>query len=193
VIEREIKAKLTDPATVVARLVGAGARLEFRGLMFDRRYDRDGILLARDEVLRLRRYQEENGSTRTVIGWKGPVSVERGTKLRREIEIAATGDAAGLLEALGYRVAQAIDRFVESYRLGEATVRLEWYPRMDVLVEVEGSETAIEAAVAVIGEPRESFTADSLAAFAARHRAAGGRPALSLEELGDEKPGWRVE
>lgn len=191
-IEREIKAKVTDPAAVIARLGASGATLEFRGMMSDRRFDRDGVLTAMDEVLRVRRYQPEGRETRTVVGWKGPVSVERGAKVRREIEVEveAEGDIDGLLVGLGYRVAHAIDRFVEIYRVGEAVVRLEWYPRMDVLVEVEGSEPAIDAAVAVVGIPRQAFSADPLTAFVARHQAAGGRPALSLAELGDGKPSW---
>ena len=189
-IEREIKAKVTDPAAVIARLVAAGASLEFRGLMSDRRFDRGGALTARDEVLRLRRYRGDGWKARTVVGWKGPVSVDRGAKLRQEIEVETEGDIDGLLEALGYQVAHAIDRFVEIYRLGEGVIRLEWYPRMDVLVEVEGSEPAIEAAVVAIGIPRGEFSAEALTAFVARHQAAGGRPAVSLAELGDGKPSW---
>ncbi len=189
-IEREIKAKVTDPAAVVARLKAAGARLEFQGLMFDRRLDSAGTLTARDQVLRLRRYQAEGRATRLVLGWKGPVSVDRGAKLRDEIEVEAVGDIDGLLAALGYQTVHAIDRFVEVYRVGDAEVRIEWYPRMDVLVEIEGDEAAIEAAAAVTGIPRPAFSAEALTAFVARHQAAGGRPALSLAELGDGKPSW---
>lgn len=189
-IEREIKARVADPAAVIARLDAAGASLQFRGMMLDTRLDRDGELLAKDEVLRIRRYLLDGRVDRTVVGWKGPVSVERGAKLRPEIEVETVGDADALLQALGYRVAYAIDRYVESYRLADAVVRLEWYPRMDVLVEIEGSEPAIETAVGVTGIPRDEFSAEALSEFVARYRAAGGRPAVSLAELGAATPGW---
>lgn len=189
-IEREIKAIVTDPAAVAARLVSAGATREFRGLMTDRRFDRDWALTAKEEVLRLRRYHAEDRPPRVVLGWKGPVAIERDAKLREEIEVETTGDIDGLLRALGYHEVHVIDRFVEIYRHGDAVVRLEWYPRMDVLIEVEGSEPAIAATVAVLGIPRAAYSADALTAFVARYRLAGGNPALSLAELGDAPPSW---
>ena len=47
-----------------------------------------------------------------------------------------------------------IEREVEIYRVHEATVRLERYPEMDALVEVEGDPDAIERAIVVTGIPR---------------------------------------
>ena len=72
-----------------------------------------------------------------------------------------------------------------------AVVRLEWYPRMDVLVEVEGEPPAIEAAIAALGIDRSAFTAESLSAFVARYEARTGRPAAtSRAALGSERPSW---
>src|SRR5207248_1349223 len=61
-----------------------------------------------------------------------------------------------------------IDRRVEVYRLGETVLRLEWYPEMDVLLEVEGEPAGIERAIAATGIAREHFLAESLPHFVAR-------------------------
>ena len=53
--------------------------------------------------------------------------------------------------------------------LAGATLRIEWYPRMDVLMEVEGTPAAIEAIIAATGIARAEFTSDALAAFTARY------------------------
>jgi adenylate cyclase class IV len=190
VIEREIKAVVPDPAALAARLAAAGATPEFRGLMSDRRFDREGALMSKAETLRLRRFESGGEPIRAVLGWKGPPFVEGDAKLREEIEVEVEGDVVALLRALGYREVHALDRFVEVYRCGEATVRLEWYPRMDVLVEVEGPEPAIAEAVSILGLPRSAYSAEALLAFVARYQAAGGRPALSLVELGGDRPSW---
>lgn len=192
-IEREVKAVVPDPAVVRARLLAAGAIPGFRGMMTDRRFDQGGALLERDEVLRVRRYRAAAGAERAVVAWKGPVSVDGGHKLRREIEVTTPdGDAAvALVEALGYRPVHAIDRYVEYFSVAGATVRLEWYPRMDVLVEVEGDPGAIDRAVAATGLAPAAFTADALAEFERRYQARTGRPAAAaVAALGGEPPSW---
>ncbi len=192
-VERELKAVVPTPSTVKASLALAGARLRFQGQMVDRRFDRAGELAVRDEVLRIRAYLGTDGSTRIQVAWKGPPTVEDGHKLRDEHECDA-GDldaAIKVFGALGYRPVHQIDRYVEYYEVGAADVRLEWYPRMDVLVEVEGSAVAIEQAVAVLGLGREQYLTDSLAAFVGRYEARTGRQAaVSLAELGDDEPSW---
>jgi hypothetical protein len=96
-----------------------------------------------------------------------------------------------LLEALGFQVSQRIDRYVEYFHLGDTAVRLEWYPRMDVLIEVEGEEAGIEAALRVIGLPRSEYTAEALVSFATRYAARTGRPpVLGLEPSFAEPPSW---
>ena len=58
--ELEVKARVEDPAALRRALKAAGARLEFRGAMIDRRLDRKGKMKAQDEVLRLRIYRPAN-------------------------------------------------------------------------------------------------------------------------------------
>jgi adenylate cyclase class 2 len=195
VLEHELKAVVVDPILVRARLIAAGARPGFRGLMSDVRYDKDGELLARDEALRLRTFRPDEGPRETILGWKGPTRITgEGYKTRPELEYdinARTGPPEELLLALGFRPIHAIDRYVEYYHLGTADVRLEWYPRMDVLIEVEGDGPGIEAGILAAGLPRAEFTAESLPAFAARYAERTGRaPLLSSADLAGESPSW---
>jgi len=195
--ELELKTIVPDPADLRARLLAAGARLAFRGLMEDRRYDRNGALLARDEVLRVRRFIDAEGVSEAELTWKGRTArSEGGYKLREELtcRIAAGSASPGrILEALGYVVGQAIDSQVEVYELAGAVLRIEWYPRMDVLLEVEGPPPAIEAAIRTTGLPRDGFTAEILADFVLRYDARGGRrAALALTDLEGERPAWET-
>lgn len=185
--EIEIKARVDDPAAVVAALRRAGAQREFRGAMRDRRYDRKDKLASRDEVLRVRAYEPADGSPGWgVLGWKGPVSARNGYKHRAEAEtrVADAAAAAAILERLGYEVTLAIDRRIETWRVGGAVCRLEWYPAMDVLLEVEGEPAAIERAVAATGLPRSQFNSESLPYFVAQYEARTGARA----ELAGEVP-----
>jgi len=192
--ERELKAVVPDPDQLRAALKRAGGVAGFAGMMTDRRFDRDSELLVQDQVLRVRRYESTDRRSRVRITWKGPVRVDRGYKLRPEIEVEA-GDGSGapkdLIAALGYRTIQRIDRYVEYYTVAGATARLEWYPRMDVLLEVEGGPDAIEAAIRATGLEREAFTADALPVFVASYeRRTGRRAAISVDELEGDPPSW---
>lgn len=163
--------------------------------MLDRRFDREGDLLTRDEVLRLREYRSADGSRELRLGWKGSTTVTpEGYKARRELEYEIHEIAAPpeeLLEALGFRESYRIDRYVEYYELARATARLEWYPRMDVLIEIEGDGEGIELVREVTGLPREQFNADSLTLFAARYAERTGQPALlALNPDTPDPPGW---
>ncbi len=189
-LELELKAVVPDPTAVRAAL-GAHGTVHFRGRLLDRRYDQGGALAARDEVLRIRRYEAEDGASREELGWKGPVHRSpEGFKARRELEtrLAGGSPAGALLVALGYDVVHAIDRWVEVWHVGGGTARIEWYPDLDTLLEVEGEPAAIERILPLTGLPREAFTADALAAFAERFTARTGRPARVALAAPDEQP-----
>ena len=186
-IEEELKAVVDDLAASCHRLETAGATLRFAGRLEDRRYDRaDHALAERDHVLRVRVFRPATGAPSAFFDWKGTTTVDGGYKQREEISSGVTdADALALiLERLGLGVTMAIDRDVWQYDLDGATVRFERYPRMDDLVEVEGSREAIEHAIDVLALPRESFTADRLRDFVARFETrTGQRAALSAAEL----------
>jgi adenylate cyclase class IV len=184
--EVELKCVAPQPVAVGAALVAAGAALTFSGHLADRRYDTSPrSLLARDHVLRLRRYTGPGGS-RACLDWKGPTGYEDGYKVREEVstDVGDAGALAQLLEGLGYGVIREIDRDIEQYSCRGATVRVERYPRMDALVEVEGTPTTIEAAIAATGLPRDGFTAERLPDFVRRFELrTGQRAALCEREL----------
>jgi adenylate cyclase class IV len=149
--------------------------------MIDRRFDRDDRLTRRDEVLRLRVFQPGDGAPAYgALGWKGPPTQRGGYRHRAEAEVSVTNPNAAMtiLERLGYRVSMHIDRRVETYRLGGAVLRLEWYPAMDVLLEVEGEPPAIERAIAATGLDRDRFVAESLPYFVAQYEERTGRAAV---------------
>jgi adenylate cyclase class IV len=199
--ELELKAVVPDAAALAARLAKAGAKCTFRGIMRDRRYDlADGSLVARDEVLRVRTFEPFGvgaGPAHAELTWKGPTRRTGGYKEREELQFGV-GDAATageVLARLGFALTDAIDRCVEYHEVAGAVVRVEWYPRMDVLVEVEGEPETIERAVVATGIPRGEFNADRLLDFAARYRERTGKePVLRIDRLGANEtpgfPGW---
>ena len=190
-IEVEVKAVVADMSAVEQRIRNAGATETFAGRMRDLRYDTpEHTLAAVDQVLRVRVYRSGRGET-AHLDWKGPTRIEAGLKAREEFTTGAS-DLAGLtsiLESLGYVVTREIEREVRVYRVGEATVRFERYPRMDDLVEVEGTQQAIERAIEALGMERSAFTAERLPDFARRFELrTGERAALCAAELaGDYK------
>jgi len=186
--ELELKARVDDPAALERALRRAGATDVFQGTMIDRRYDRRDELAARDEVLRLRIYRPEGSPPAPaygVLGWKGPMSVRNGYKHRaeRETRVADPEAAVAILGGLGYEVVMRIDRTISEFAFAGASVRLEHYPAMDVLVEVEGAPEAIERAVAATGLGRDRFLPEALPYFVTDYeRRTGRRARVSAED-----------
>jgi predicted adenylyl cyclase CyaB len=184
--EIELKSTVTDEVDCWRRLEAAGARLVFAGRLEDRRFDTPRReLYARDHVLRVRTERDARGS-RASLDWKGPTRSARGYKEREEIT-AGTEEPEALaviLERLGFVVSREIDRDVVTYELHGATVRFERFPRMDVLVEIEGPPEKIEDAIRVLGLPRDGFSTDRLVDFVRRfEERTGERAAVSDREL----------
>jgi predicted adenylyl cyclase CyaB len=186
--EVELKAVVGDEAALRARIERSGGRLTFAGLMTDRRYDDARRRLSeRDEVLRLRVYRDLTGAVvQTYLEWKGPTSLDQGYKVREELSTSVSEPSTldQMLVRLGFAVVREIDRAIAQYALDGTVVRVERYPRMDVLVEVEGSPDAIERAISALAIPRSNFSAARLADFAAAFEArTGARAALCDREL----------
>ena len=178
--ELELKARVENPDAVRKAILAAGAQLVYRGAMLDRRFDRKDRLRERDEVVRLRVYHPADRSGEWgMLGWKGPVATRDGYRLREEWESRVDDPRAVLvvLRRLGYKIVLRIDRAIEQYQLGEATLRLEWYPAMDVLLEVEGAPEEIERAIGATGLARDLFLAESLPYFKEAYEKRTGRPA----------------
>ena len=177
--ETEVKARVENVKAFEEALAKAGATIEFSGEMTDHRFDRKGRLAEKDEMLRLRVYRPQGGATRGELCWKGPVESKGEYRHRPEIEFAVEDpwNALALLDRLGYSESMRVERMITVYRLGGATLRIERYPEMDVLVEVEGDPPSIEAAIAATGLPREVFVPESLPQFVSRYEKRTGRQA----------------
>ena len=183
--EVELKGVVPDAAAAREKLRAAGALLDYAGRLEDKRYDtaERGLALT-DHVLRHRVYRAD--PARSALDWKGPTTYVDGYKVREEHSVPM-GDPDALsriLERLGYVVTREIDREIEQFRLDGAIVRLERYPRMDVLVEVEGEPETIERAIKVLGLPRAGFTTMRLPDFVREYEArTGERAAICDREL----------
>ena len=187
--EVELKAVVDDLAERRKKVEAAGGELSFEGKISDRRYDfASRELSGRDEVLRTRRYLG-SASTKTFLDWKGPTEIQDGYKIREEITtpVEDFNSLEKILGNLGLVLTWEVDRQIAQYLLAGATIRFETYPRMDVLVEVEGSPATIEAAISVLGLARGLFTSERLPAFVARFEGRTGvRTAVSDRELGND-------
>ena len=184
--EVELKSVVVQPDSVLASLAAAGAEQTYDGRLEDRRYDTpDRSLARRDHLLRLRIYRN-GGGTRALLDYKGPTEYEHGYKVREELSTGAADAAemALILGRLGYVVTREIDRHITQLHCRGAIVRIERYPRMDVLVEVEGSPQAIEQAIEATGLPRDGFSTERLPDFILRFEArTGARAAVCDREL----------
>ena len=185
--EVELKSLVPDVPAARRHIEAAGGVLVFAGRLEDRRYDTaDRRLAGRDHVLRLRVYRDAAGAPRASLDWKGTTEYDAGYKVREELSTATSDPEAlaGILDRLGYVVTREVDREIAQYDLAGTAVRFACYPRMDSLVEVEGTPVGIESAIRALGLPRDGFTADRLAAFVARFEArTGRRAALCDREL----------
>jgi adenylate cyclase class IV len=185
-LEVELKSVVDDVDRCRAAVERAGGTVVFAGRIEDRRWDTpDRAMFAKDHVLRVRVYRG-GGHLRAEMDWKGPTRRDGTYKLREELA-TSVGDPEALgeiLTVLGYEVSIAIDRVIVQYDLAGAMIRFEHYPRMDDLVEVEGTPEQIEQAITVLGLARDGFTTDRLPDFVHRYEArTGERAALSDADL----------
>ncbi|MGH7627530.1 MAG: CYTH domain-containing protein [Gemmatimonadaceae bacterium] len=182
--EVELKAVVDDWDGCCRRVSDGGGTLVFAGRLEDRRLDTPARDFARrEEVIRLRIYRGGTAS-RAELGWKGPTEHASGYKVREEIQTAIPEPhvVAQVLERIGLVVTRVIDREIAQYDVAGATVRFERYPRMDDLVEVEGSPENIERAIAVLGIAREAFTSERLPKFVRRYQERTGQQAALCDE-----------
>lgn len=182
--EYELKARLQeDPDGYCDRLESGGWSRRFEGRMADLTFDTEGgRLAASDQVLRLRVYVPDGeGETLAVLGWKGPATTEEGFKHREEVETRVSGAEAAreILGRLGFhRVTRRIDRRIRLLVQGGVSVRVEEYPRMDVLVELEGPPSEVRERIPELGIEEDEWKPWPLPAFVRRFEERTGREAL---------------
>ena len=184
--EIEVKGVVADLASAIERARAAGAMLTFKGVLEDRRYDdARRTLMRRDTVLRLRVERDEAG-VRAQVDCKGATGSLAGFKVREErsVKIDDPATFAEMLGVLGYVVVREIDREIDQFDLNGTMIRFERYPRMDTLVEIEGTPDGIGAAIEALGMARGSSNAGRLADFVREfERRTGLRAAVSNREL----------
>ena len=187
--EVELKSVVDDLRDRRNAIESAGAKLVFAGKLEDQRFDTaDRTLAAKDLVLRLRIYRSADRAT-AHLDWKGPTEKVDGFKVRDELTTGVTNAdvLSAILGSLGHVVTREIEREIVQYELGGTTIRFERYPRMDVLVEVEGEPEGIEAAIVALGMPRAGFTTERLPDFVRGYETRTGvRAALCARELGGD-------
>lgn len=193
--EVELKSVVDNIEACRARLERAGATLTYAGRLEDRRYDSaERRLAAADHVLRTRAYRGAGG-VKAELGWKGPTNYEDGYKIREELgtPVADPDALAAILGSIGFIVTRAIDREIVQFELDGTVVRFEKYPRMDTLVEVEGTPEGIERTIEVLKLPRDGFTADRLPAFVRRFQERTGETAALCDSELDGTTSYSID
>jgi adenylate cyclase class 2 len=143
--EIEVKFCVRALSRVQTRLEALGARVaQPRALERNLRFDTPGGELRQaGQVLRLR---QDAGAQLT---FKGPGEVREGVQHRAEIELSVDDfeRARAFVEALGYGVVMAYEKYRATYALGDTLVALDELP-FGSFVEVEGAGAQVIARVA---------------------------------------------
>lgn len=142
VVERELKFPCDNLEGMRERLLAFEAeRLAAGGVEENLVFDRDGSLLKKRQILRLRR--DRSGWSLT---FKGSPAFEDGVKIRaeRETKVENGEEVHAILGGLGYEVVKRYEKKREEWRLGGVTVALDHTPIGD-FVEFEGSGAATVA------------------------------------------------
>jgi len=150
-IETEQKYRLKDPAKVRTVLKKMGAKRIESGLESNEFYERDGFFKKQKVALRLRQF----GGGPATLTLKGPRIRSKFTK-RMEIEIPIDY-AAGkeVLRFLGCRRWEQYSKKRELFRLGRATVAVDFLEKFGWFLEIEGQPQAIQRIEKKLGFVRE--------------------------------------
>lgn len=116
-------------------------------------FDRDHELQDREQSLRLR------ADGRVRLTWKGPTLFQAGVVNRPEIEIIVSSfdDAAALLDSIGFREVERLEKKRETWRLSGIEIALDSLAFGD-FVELEGPAEVIASTARAIGlDPRHGL------------------------------------
>lgn len=124
--EVELKSVVDDLALRRRHVEGAGGRLRFAGTMMDRYYTLDTRPDSGAGRLRVRTYQAPAGGW-TELTWKGSARLERGYKVREELNTRVEDETTlrEILERTGFAMSEYITREIAWYMFGGASVP-EW-------------------------------------------------------------------
>lgn len=177
--EVELKSVVNDLLLRRLKVERAGGRLSFEGTMEDWYFTHASEPGDSEQRLRIRAYRT-SGRAWTELTWKGPAHQVNGYKVCEELttQVDDEGRLREILEQTGFSESESLWREVAWYVLGDATLRFERFPYMDLLLEVEGSPMGIERAIRATGILRERFTADSRQEFIRRFEERTGMKAV---------------
>ena len=99
-----------------------------------------------DEAFRIR-HEDHEGDARTELTYKGP-KVDAESKTREEVEtgVEDAGDAAAIVESLGFEAAATVRKERDRYRLDGYTVTLDDVEGIGEFVEVEIESSDVDSA-----------------------------------------------
>lgn len=155
-MEIEVKILGIDVEAVARRLVEAGAKPLFDGLVKCVHFDFKGAPIRETGALfRMRRWEGQEGfPSKVEVCYKGPKKVVDGCKVREEVETTVE-DADRFLSMMG-KIGLSItldnEKRRRSYSMGEVHVDLDEYPRIPAYMEIEGpNRAAIDEAILTLG------------------------------------------
>jgi len=176
--EQEVKFYLANLPGFEQRLRRLGATLKHpRTFEANLRFDTpDGRLALARQVLRLRQDEVVR------LTYKGPAEFGHEVSVRPEIEfeVSSFENAKAFLEALGYRVSVAYEKYRTTYDLAAVEIVLDEMPFGD-FAEIEGPDgAAIQTAADALGLKWEARSSDSYLGLFAHLRSTQGLEAENL-------------
>lgn len=144
--EVEVKVPIRRPDRLRERLREIGATFEGEADEENIVFDRDGELVGRGEVLRLRQ------DRRAWLTWKGPARLAEGIKSRTEAQTVVEDFVAcqEILEGLGYRPAVTYAKHRETWAIDGQELSIDRLEFGD-FVEIEGEADRIQAVAKKLG------------------------------------------
>src|SRR5215210_2270520 len=171
ILEREVKLRFSSAEEARNAVIATGATP-----LHGRRLQEDALLDTEEEELRRRRcvlrVRVENGKSR--LTFKGPVQPSM-MKLREEVE-TVLGDGEVLIrvfEELGLHTWFRYQKYREEFAHEDVIVAVDETP-VGIFVEIEGSESGIDAMAATLGRSPSDYIVDSYRGLFLQQREALG-------------------
>ncbi len=174
--EKELRGKIDDLNKFRDQLNIAGAKMSKKGFMQDYYFDNPFLnLKSKNQKLRIRAIDYKL----IQLCWKGPISVDKQTKIREEIEVGVKNvePLIKIFEKLGFQNTRFYERYFETYLLYDVKIRIEQFPIMDILVEIEGEQHLINRAVTHLNISKDVFGPKTLVSFIKEYEIRNGTPA----------------
>ncbi len=174
--EKELRGKIDDLNKFRDQLNIAGAKMSQKGFMQDYYFDNPFLnLKSKNQKLRIRVIDYKL----IQLCWKGPISVDKQTKIREEIEVGVKNveSLIKIFEKLGFQNTRFYERYFETYLLYDVKIRIEQFPIMDILVEIEGEQHLINRAVTHLDISKDVFGPKTLVSFIKEYEIRNGTPA----------------